>query len=335
MIEGLTYDDVLIVPAYSDILTRADIDIRNKFLGEYRLPIVSAPMDTISGPEMVARLSELGAYGILHRFSGTDTLAENVYDARTRNFAGQFGVSIGVKDWESTLAFLNYVKLAKPHSICIDVAHGHHALVWETINNVKEWAITQNYPIEIIAGNVATAEGFAFLASAGATAVRVGIGPGSVCTTRETTGVGYPQLSALQDIHSARNRERHDDVSIIADGGIKSPGDIAKALAAGADAVMLGRMFAGTDETPGIVHYGKKPYRGQSTVGTNGERDAPEGISGTVEAIGPVEKVVNQLVHYLRSSFSYVGARNLEEFRVKARFVRVSPSTFRESGTRL
>src|SRR5690349_4703168 len=235
MREGLTYDDVLIVPGYSDILTRADIDIRSRVLGDLRVPIISAPMDTVASPQMVTALHSVGAYGILHRFAKSEQLVEDAYEARAISSEAQFGISIGVKDWEATKEWLDYAYLVKPHSICIDVAHGHHALVGETITNVREWADSKDYPIEIIAGNVATQDGFEFLADAGATAVRVGIGPGSVCTTRETTGVGVPQLSALRSIRVRRELSRYDSVSIIADGGIKSPGDIAKALAVGAD----------------------------------------------------------------------------------------------------
>src|SRR6187431_142288 len=127
--EGLTYDDVLIIPDYSDVLTRQDIDTRSSFLGNYRLPIISAPMDTVSGPDMVAASHNAGAYGILHRFGTGQQLAENVYDVRNKGLDIEFGISIGVKDWNSTREWLDFVSPAKIHSICIDVAHGHHGLV--------------------------------------------------------------------------------------------------------------------------------------------------------------------------------------------------------------
>lgn len=333
--EGITYDDVLILPAYSDIPTRDDIDVRSRILGGFRLPIISAPMDTVSGPAMVTALWECGAYGVLHRFSDFKDREEDIIEARKYNLNSVFGVSIGVKDWPEIERWLDSVQKYKIHSICIDVAHGHHGLVGETITNLKEWSVKHDIAPYIIAGNVATAQGFIDVAAWGADAVRVGIGPGSACTTRTTTGVGVPQLTALMDVVDARLRRGYNDVSIIADGGIQHPGDIAKALAVGADAVMLGKMLAGADESNAKSWGTQKIYRGQSTVGSNGSREAPEGITGAVDASGPVSATIKRLEQYLKSSFSYVGARNLTQFRENVEFIRVSPSTHLESGTRL
>jgi IMP dehydrogenase len=328
MREALTYDDVLIIPFSSDIESRLDISVNSKYLGGFRVPIVSAPMDTVSGPDMVVGMWRNNGYGILHRFGTPTELQGDVRRSREMEPNALFGVSIGVKDWQNTEAWLNSIIDYPIHSVCIDVAHGHHQLVVDTIKRVKEYMDIQSKAWHIIAGNVATGTGFYTLARAGADAIRVGIGPGSACTTRETTGVGMPQLTAIIDAVDAQ--ADYPNVSIIADGGIQNPGDIAKALAAGADAVMLGKMLAGADEAEG-----GGMYRGQSTVGSNGLRGAPEGIVGSVQPTGPLTETIDRLCHYLRSSFSYVGARNLEEFRQRAQFVRVSPATWRESGTRL
>ncbi len=332
MIEGLTYGDVLIVPNYSEIPTRTEIDIRTEYLGRARVPIISAPMDTVSGPEMAAALHRANAYSILHRFGDIESM---VTDTLRYALNTEISISVGVKDWEETRKILENVIPFGIHSICIDVAHGDHILVQETIYNIRNWFADQGLNIPyIIAGNVATPNGFNRLAAAGADAIRVGIGPGSACTTRETTGVGYPQLSAIQEVN--RWRQTNSYVSIIADGGIQNPGDIAKALAAGADAVMLGRMLAGADEAPGeLASRGRKEYNGQSTKGSNGLRGAPEGVSGFVPRTGPVSGTIEQLVHYLKSSFSYVGARDIQEFRNRAEFVKVSPATHLESGVRI
>lgn len=341
--EGLTFGDVLIIPKYSDIESRTTIDVNSFYLGKERLPIISAPMDYVTGPKMALKLAELGAYGVVSRFGEPVT-----------NANGDFAIAVGTKspEWEWDLA---------PSAICIDVAHGDHKNVIDAIKRWKDWS--GGYA-KIIAGNVATREGFERLAAAGADAVRVGIGPGSACSTRENTGIGIPQLSAIMDC--ATRDETWSNVSLIADGGIQTPGDIAKALAAGADAVMLGRMLAGHDESPGEVItypedeyrfginipesfgglkisadelYGParklKAYRGQSLLGSNGKRNAPEGVEGYVEYKGPVENTISSLMNYLRSSMSYVGARNLTEFRQNAEFIKVSPATFDESRTRL
>lgn len=331
--EGYTYGDVLIQPAYSDIPTRADIDVRTMYLGEWRLPIISAPMDTVTGPQMAVAMHQQGGYGILHRFSpNSDEFYSQISSTHSLgNGLAQFGAAIGVKQdyWLSLVA-------DKVHSLCIDVAHGHHQLVIDMIKFLHDWRTKNGKSFYIIAGNVATGQGYVDLAEAGADAIRVGIGPGSACTTRETTGVGVPQLTALQNCVTMKDHKGLS-ASIIADGGIQNPGDIAKALAAGADAVMLGKMLAGADESLAEVHpvSSLKVYRGQSTVGSNGARGAPEGITGTVLRSGPVADTLEQLMHYLRSSMSYVGANNLQEFREKAKFIHVSPATFAESATRL
>jgi len=304
---GITFADVLIKPDYSDIGSRADINVESRYLLQSRLPIISAPMDYVTGFRMATTLGKLNAYGIVNRF-GAD------WNHPREDEYSNFGLAIGTKNWEESRAI---IKAHQPETVCIDVAHGYHKNVIDTIKMVKDI-----HPhILIMAGNVATAEGFNALAEAGANAIRVGIGAGSACSTRENTGVGIPQLTAIMD---CANRDGWwPDVALIADGGIQNPGDIAKALAAGADAVMLGKMLAGHEESPGdILDLGH---------GSN----APEGVEGLVEYKGPVKDTVDSLMHYLRSSMSYVGARNLTEFRERAEFIKVSLPTIQENSTRI
>jgi IMP dehydrogenase len=217
--------------------------------------------------------------------------------------------------------------------VTVDVAHGHHDKVAATIKQLRNEGFEK-----IIAGNVATYDGYVYLMDAGANAIKVGIGPGSVCTTREVTGVGVPQLSAIMDCVEAQ--QAWAGPPIIADGGIKNSGDIVKALAAGADMVMLGSLLAGTAEAPGetvIDSQGTRwrPYRGQSIFGVNESKYTPEGIEGWVKERGPVADVLKHLAGGIRSGLSYVGANNLDELRMKANFVQVSHSTHIESKTRI
>ena len=328
MKKGLTYGDVLIQPQYSEIKSRSGIDVTTNYLGRWRYPIISAPMDSVTGPEMAIAMAQSGAYGILSRFPPNDiTPINHIFES---NPYIRYGVSIGVKDIENTLKWLDSIKFAKIHSICIDVAHGYHSLVWETVERLRYWRLqNKQYPY-LIAGNVATAEGFQYLMDTGVDAIRVGIGPGAACTTRETTGVGIPQLTAILDCAKVKG-----DVALIADGGIQEYGDIAKAIAAGADAVMLGRMLAGADESAAPDNQGGKLYRGQSSIGINAERGAPEGVEGWIPKTGPVKDTLNTINNYLRSSYSYVGANTTDEFREKAKFIKVSPATLQESYTRL
>ena len=257
------------------------------------------------------------------------------------------GAAIGVgADWEERLQALVD---ADVDVVAIDVAHGHSKKVIETVK-----AIRSNFPdVEVIAGNVATEEGAEALIKAGAAAVKVGVGPGSICTTRIVAGVGVPQITAIMEAAKAGKRY---DVPIIADGGIKFSGDITKALAAGADAVMIGSLFAGTEESPGetILYQGRtyKLYRGMGSLGAmkEGSRDrymqgeegeeggftadtklVPEGIEGRVPYRGPLAGIVYQLVGGLRSGMGYVGCRTIKELQEKAKFVRITLAGLRES----
>lgn len=327
MVRQLTFDDVLIAPAYSDIASRQEIDLSQNFLGiKLAIPVISANMDYVTGPEMANAMWKAGGLGILHRFPlNIDDITQQY------NETGSVAFSVGIKtDWQVVDYLLEVFNGTNNKIICIDVAHGFHQRVYDLVFKIRI-----NYPSwSIIAGNVATADGARFLEQAGADAIKIGIGPGSVCTTRIVTGVGVPQLSAIQECANAVN------IPIIADGGIRYAGDITKALAAGADVVMLGYLLAGASETPGnSIETGDgrrlKAYRGQSIFGSNDKIYTHEGISGYVTEKGPVKDILHQLMGGLRSGMSYVGARNLDELKYKAKFVEISHSTLEENHTRI
>ena len=319
----IPFEDVLIKPAYSTIINReTEIDISVDFLGKKIIPIISSNMDYVTGVRMALAMENTGALGILNRF---EPLVEQLMESMVR--PTPLYISVGIRDFEDSLA---RIRAFNPYGICIDVAHGDHQQVVRLIDAIK---LKYDKKYKIIAGNIATQDGFYNLATAGIDAIKVGIGPGSVCTTRSVTGCGVPQLSAI--IECAEERDKYfPDVQIIADGGINSSGDIVKALAAGADAVMLGRLLAGHDECPGpkesLIF---RSYRGQSINGTN--RIAPEGIEGTVPYRGPVENTIKKLAAGIRSGFSYVGARNIQELRDNTVFQLVSNATKHESNTRV
>lgn len=335
MRQMLTFEDVLLTPGYSDIASRADIDISQEFLGySYGLPIISANMDYVTEKNMGKAMRDAGGFYVLHRFMSDEDLYHNVAWLHA-NTDGPVSFSVGVRDPKVEMAKIKYIRdEMEIHDmiVTVDVAHGHHGRVRDMVFNLK----TMGVPM-VIAGNVATPEGFDFLVANGADAVKVGIGPGAVCTTREVTGVGVPQWSAIRNIFSMYGGV----VPIIADGGMKNSGDIVKALAAGADMVMLGSLLAGTDEAPGeqrVDMHGKvwRPYRGQSIFGVNGSHYTPEGVEGWVEAKGPVRDVLQQLGAGIRSGCSYVGARNLKELREKAEFIQITQAGYQiESAVRV
>lgn len=330
---GLTYDDVLLVPQRSTGASRANVGLSTR-LGRLHLtiPFVSANMDTVTGPEMAIAMSRLGGMGILHRYATPNEVLgwiSRIHDEE------QLAVpSIGIKeeDLKAAQAYLD----AGVCAICVDVAHGHADTVAKTVMALKKMGYET-----VIAGNVATAEGTLFLIQAGADVIKVGVGPGSMCTTRLVTGHGVPQLTAV--LESAEVADKHGK-QIIADGGIRHPGDAVKAIAAGAHAVMLGGMLAGTDETPGdwlSMSDGmarKKVFRGMASAAAQTSfrgsvgNGVPEGETTLVDSRGPVSEVVGVMVGGLRSGLTYHGAATLGDLHEYAEFVEVSGNTLHENG---
>ncbi|MGE0528793.1 MAG: guanosine monophosphate reductase [Bdellovibrionales bacterium] len=328
---GLTFDDVLIVPSKSAVRSRKDPSLTTRVTRRHRisLPFISANMDTVTESTMAIAMHQLGGLGILHRFMSIESQVQEVQHVREAG-AELVAASIGVNEEgrERAQALVN----AGANLLTIDIAHGHSTAMIETVQWLKE---AFGDRVDLIAGNVATPEGTRELIEAGADAVKVGIGPGSMCTTRMITGCGVPQLTAIAWCCEVA---REHGVPIIADGGLRTSGDIVKALAAGAESVMLGSLLAGTLETPGQIHYGKKHYRGMASraaqVSWRGglpEGMAPEGESTAVPVKGHVRDVLLELAGGLRSGMSYINATELGEIPEKARFIEMTPSGFRES----
>ncbi len=339
--EGLTFDDVLLVPHHSEIESRSLIDLSVKWGAlEFKHPIIPANMKTVTGIEMAREIIKGGGLAILHRFMDLQEqldAAEDIID----NFGSKnLAISIGVKknDAEAVPQFIERgVKM-----FCIDIAHGDSKKCVEMISWIKK-----NYPeMFLIAGNVATGSGARNLWNAGANVVKIGVGPGSICSTRIETGNGVPQLTALMDVAQAqkemielyktKDKKINPDEHItrhfpfIADGGVQSAGDLVKALCF-ADMVMVGNLFAGCEETPGktmildgVPH---KEYVGSSTHKTN----HIEGVSALVPCKGKFDDVLQKLLEGLRSGCSYQGAANLKELKEEPCFMKITASGLRES----
>ena len=330
--ETLTYNDVLLVPQYSDIKSRKEVSLSSQ-LGdiEIELPIIASPMDTVSETEMAIAMASSGGLAIIHRYN---TIREQCYLAGTaQNGAAIVGAAIGTSgDYLERATALCDVGVKV---LCVDVAHGHHILMKEALHALRN-AVGKR--IHIMAGNIATLEGYNDLVDWGADSVRCNIGGGSICSTRIQTGHGVPGLHTIIDCaRSDRN------APIIADGGIRNSGDIVKALAAGADFVMLGSLLSGTDETPGDIlntRDGKfKAYRGMASkdaqVEWRGKTASLEGIATTVACKGPVGDILAELARGIRSGLSYTGARTIVELQAKSRFIRQTSSGQTESGTHI
>lgn len=327
---GLTFDDVLIMPKKSELRSRRDPSLRSqltktKFL---ETPIISANMDTVTEAKMAMAMNALGGLGIIHRFMNTEQQVGHVR-AVAETGANIVSASIGVNaDFKERTDAL--VK-AGVNVMTIDIAHGHSVQMMETMKWLKD-----TYPsLEIIAGNLASPEAAIDLIEAGADAIKVGIGPGSMCTTRIITGCGVPQLTAIA--LCAEVAEKYG-VPVIADGGIRTSGDMVKAFAAGASTIMLGSMLSGTIETPGDIMNGKKQYRGMASkkaqISWRGDMPqgmAPEGESTFVPVKGHVSDVLHELMGGIRSGMTYVNAQTIEEMRSKAYFMEMTPNGISES----
>jgi IMP dehydrogenase len=334
--KSLSFDDVLLIPQYSDIESRSQVDISSELDDnfKFRLPVISSPMDTVTEEAMAIALHEAGGFGIIHRYNTVAEQADIVRKLREHNNTMPIAVAIG-----ATGDYLNRAESVTKigtNILCIDTAHGHHVAMERAIKTLKD-----NYGdnIHIMAGNVATLEAFNALSEWGADSIRVGIGGGSICSTRLVTGHGIPTLESVMECA----RTGHS-TKIIADGGIKTSGDIVKAYAAGADFVMIGSMLAGTEETPGETFHsntGKryKVYRGMASAEAQsdwrGKSSTPEGVATTVTYKGKVAPILDNLVGGIRSGLSYSGVRTLRDFQVKAKFVRQSPAGQIESSTHI
>ena len=338
--EALTFDDVLLLPKYSNILpsnTNIDLNLTKNIV--LKVPFLSSAMDTVTESKMAIAIGKEGGLGIIHRNLNIKKQSVEVKKVKNKKFLVGAAIGTGVEDLERARSLIsNGVDL-----IVIDTAHGHSEKVLKMLTKVKRVA----KKIPICVGNIATGEAARKLYNSGADIIKVGIGPGSICTTRMVAGIGVPQISAILEVKKALQKKK---IKIISDGGIKFSGDIAKALAAGADAIMMGSIFAGTDESPGkkFKIKGKiyKQYRGMGSIGAMSAGSAnryfqknfkdkskfvPEGVEGRVEYKGKVSKIIYQLQGGLRSSMGYIGAKNLQDINKKAKFVKITKAGFYES----
>ena len=332
--KGYSYDDVLIVPKYNKIKSRKDVSFKTRVTKNYSIdmPLIAANMDTVCESRMAIAVGKLGGLGVIHRFLSVQEQAEEVKKVKWQGLIA--AAAVGIKDPEIRVPALVQ---AGVNIIVLDVAHGHSKYVGKAI----EW-IKQNYPqIDIIVGNIATKDAAEYFISKGVDAVKVGVGPGSLCSTRVMTGAGVPQITAIMDVYEATQGR----IPICADGGIRQPGDVTKAIGAGANTIMIGSVLAGTDETPGAIidKAGKKykSYRGMASyeatikkLNLDGKKEeviSVEGESTVVEYKGPVEKIIKEYLGGLASGMTYIGADTIEKICGKADFIEMSQQGLKES----
>ena len=354
--EAYTFDDLLLVPAKSSVVP-AQVDIKSRLTDKITLniPIVSAAMDTVTEEAMATMLAKLGGLGFIHKNMTVEQQAAMIANVKNSEVdkkafpeanvdgQGQLRVGAAVGVGETTLERVKALVDAGVDIITVDSAHGHSDGVINTVRIIRE-----AYPeLDIVGGNIVTAQGATDLIYAGANVIKVGVGPGSICTTRVVSGVGVPQLTAVNDVYQVAKQY---GVGVIADGGIKLSGDIAKALAAGANCVMLGGLLAGSEETPGEVLevFGKrvKSYIGMGslTAMQRGSSDryfqggvkelsklVPEGIEATVPYKGSITDVIYQMLGGVRSGMGYCGCATINEMHSKAQFVKITAPGLRES----
>lgn len=355
----LTFDDVLLKPGYAGF-SRSDISLKTQLTRNITIqaPLVSAPMDTVTESELAIALGKFGGIGIIHR---NLTIQDQAAEVRKVKAAGQLvGAAVG-----SSPGYEERVKAlveAGVDVVVVDSAHGYSKFVIDATTFIK-----QNFEVDVIAGNIATAEGAEALIKAGADGLRVGMGPGAICTTRIVSGMGVPQLTAIMESAKVANGV---GVPVIADGGINYFGDITKALAAGASSVMMGRLFAATEESPGeVIEFTKdqvparfrsivngaetykfKGYRGMGSIGamergkkissedefhgksyTNKSVLVAEGVEGLVPSSGDLETVATTMIESVKSGFYYVGATSIEELWQTAVLRRITSASLSES----
>ncbi len=339
--QALTFDDVTLAPNYSEILpseTNTSIKLSKNLT--LKIPLISSAMDTVTEGKMAAAIAEKGGIGVIHRNLSIEKQIYEIKKVKQKKLLVAAAVGANSEEYRRAKKILK----ENLDLIVVDTAHAHTKKVSDIIKMILK---IKPKKTTLCAGNIATAEAAKFLIKLGVDVIKVGIGPGSICTTRLVAGIGVPQLSAIMNVKKGIGNKK---VSIIADGGIKFSGDIAKALAAGADAVMIGSLFAGTDQAPGkvIKKNGKlfKSFRGMGSIGAmnkgsadryfqtkqkNSSKYVPEGVEGFVKYKGQVDKVIYQLVGGLKSSMGYLGSKKITHLRKKPKFYKITKAGFFES----
>lgn len=333
--QGYSFDDVLLVPKYNRVKSRKEVSFRTQVTKNHYLdiPFLVANMDTVCESKMAITIGRLGGLGVIHRFLSIENQVAEVKKVKQEKLLT--AAAIGIKDYEERVKALNSIGI---DILVLDVAHGHSKRVGKTLDYIKE-----NYPkIDIIVGNIATKDAAEYFISKKADSIKVGIGPGSMCTTRIMAGAGVPQITAIMDVYEASQGR----VPVCADGGIKVSGDIVKAIGAGADTVMIGSLFSGTEETPGeiIEKDGKKykEYRGMASYLATVKKMKLDGkkvdevvhVEGEVTKVeykGSVIPIVNKLLGGLASGMTYVGADHIEKIKGKADFISITGAGIKES----
>lgn len=333
--KGYSYDDVLIVPKYNKIQSRKEVDFKTQVTKNYWInnPLIVANMDTICESEMAITIGRLGGLGVIHRFMSIEQQVEEVQKVVDAKLIS--ATAIGVKDYEERVNKLVDVGV---NILVLDIAHGHSKRAGNTLDYIKK-----NYPqVDVMVGNIATKDAAQYFVSKKADALKVGIGPGSMCTTRIMTGCGVPQITAIMDVYEYSQGR----IPLCADGGIKKPGDLVKAIGAGADTIMSGSIFAGSDETPGEIKEINgtkyKDYRGMASYDAtvkklkiDGKEESEiisvEGEKTIVECKGPIKNIVNKYLGGLASGMTYVGAKNIDEIKGRVDFIEISYAGMNES----
>lgn len=329
---SFTYDDISLLPnQISEIEHRSDCDTSVDFLGiKLNVPVIGSPMNTVVGGKMAKALADLKCLGVIHRFNSTDEQIKEFQDnglADSEFRAAAIGINKNT-DLDRLKKLADYgIKI-----ICIDIANGGSKMVGEFLSLIDK--IVSDYKLKIIAGNVASYETTEFLINANVDAIRVGIGNGAMCSTSIKSGIGIGQVDAILRALEAKNKLK-SNVSIIADGGINTPGAMCKALALGCDAVMFGRVLAGTEESPGeVLKYNNqrwKKYCGSASFAVKQEKkNYIEGEESLVPYKGAVAKIIREYTEGLQSSMSYLNSRTIEEFQRNATFVKLTSNSFNE-----
>jgi len=339
--EALTFDDVTMAPKYSEVLP-SEVDTSTKLSNNLKLkiPLLSSAMDTVTESKMAIAIAKTGGIGVIHRNLDIKKQIQEIRKVKKQKLLVGAAVGAGPLELKRAEAILK----ENIDLIVVDTAHGHSKKVAEIIKAIRK---IKTKKTTLCAGNIATAEAAKYLIKLGVDIVKVGIGPGSICTTRLVAGIGVPQLSAIIEV---KKGVKNNKTKIISDGGIKYSGDIAKALSAGADAVMIGSLFAGSLETPGklIKRNGKlyKSFRGMGSVGAMNkgsadryfqtkQKDASkyvsEGVEGYVKYKGDVKSIIYKLIGGLKSSMGYLGAKKVALLKNKPNFVKITKAGFYES----